>query len=176
MNQHKDQERRQFVRLDYASPLAYKICKKETIFKLLEGYTSNISKSGVLCTIKDKVHKDDIVWLCFDRSTLSICREIEQRSWVYQNGIIGKVTRVEHKHDNAYSVGVRFITREEKGDTHILPPIHFNREPQEDLENEDDEAGESAQNSDTERECGIGEDDLKEPKERDNAQNDEEDK
>ncbi len=90
-------ERRQFVRLDYVTPLDYKVCKKETITKLLQGYTSNVSKTGLLCTIKQKVEPEDILWLVFDRDTLNICQDIEKSSLVYQNGIIGKVVRVEPK-------------------------------------------------------------------------------
>ena len=108
------QERRQFVRLDYLTPLDYKVCKKETITKLLQGYTSNVSKSGLLCTIKQKVETEDILWLAFDRDTLTICQDIEKSSLVYQNGIIGKVVRVESREDNTYGVGIKFITREEK--------------------------------------------------------------
>ncbi|MBM3255721.1 MAG: hypothetical protein FJZ08_05415 [Candidatus Omnitrophica bacterium] len=107
-------ERRQFMRLDYVTPLDYKVCKKETITKLLQGYTSNVSKTGLLCTIKQKVEPEDILWLVFDRDTLNICQDIEKSSLVYQNGIIGKVVRVELKDDNTYRVGIHFITREEK--------------------------------------------------------------
>ncbi len=107
-------ERRQFIRLDYITPLDYKVCKKETITKLLQGYTSNVSKTGLLCTIKQKVEPEDILWLVFDRDTLTICQDIEKSSLVYQNGIIGKVARVELKEDNTYRIGIHFITREEK--------------------------------------------------------------
>ena len=117
-------ERREFIRLDYVSPLAYKVCKKATVSKLLEGYTSDLSQSGLLCNIQEKVHKDDLLWLSFDRATLNICAELERRAFVYQNGVIGKVVRVEDK-DSGYNVGVQFITREEKNLTHIYPKIHF---------------------------------------------------
>jgi hypothetical protein len=56
-DKYKGSERRQFLRLDYVTPLAYKICKEETIHKLLQGYTSNISPAGLLCNIKEKVKK-----------------------------------------------------------------------------------------------------------------------
>lgn len=124
-NIYKGTERRQFIRLDYVAPLAYKICKKQTISKLLRGYTSNISESGLLCKIKDKVKKDDILWLSFDKATLSICERLEKRGLIYQNGIIGKAVRIERKKDGTYKVGVKFITREEKNLTHIYPKIHF---------------------------------------------------
>ncbi|MCM8796650.1 MAG: PilZ domain-containing protein [Candidatus Omnitrophica bacterium] len=117
-------ERREFLRFDYIVPLSYKVCKKQTISKLLDGYTADISQSGLLCNIKDKVRKDDILWLSFDRTTLSICSELEKNALIYQNGIIGKVVRVEDK-DDGYNVAVQFITRQEKNMTHIYPKIHF---------------------------------------------------
>jgi len=107
-------ERRKFVRLDYIMPFAYKVCNKTTISRLLEGYVSNISEAGLFCKIKDKVDKDDVLWLSFDKGTLDVCQELEKRSLIYQNGIIGKVIRAECREDGAYNVGVQFITREEK--------------------------------------------------------------
>ncbi len=121
---HSDIERREFVRLDYVTPLACKICKKETLSQILQGYTSNVSESGLLCTIKEKVHKDDILWLSFDRGVLHICEELERRSLIYQNGVIGKVIRVD-PHKDHYSVGIRFLTREEENSSHIFPRVHF---------------------------------------------------
>jgi c-di-GMP-binding flagellar brake protein YcgR len=118
-------DRRKFVRLDYVNPLVYKICKKETIDRLLKGYTSNISESGILCNINDKVDEDDILWLSFDRETIEICKKLEETSLVYQGGIVGKVVRVEKKEDGRYNVGIKFITREEYNSTHIYPQIYF---------------------------------------------------
>jgi len=124
-NEYAGPERREFVRLDYGSPLDYKVCKKETISKLLEGYTADVSEAGLLCNIKNRVDQEDILWLSFDRNTLSICEELEKRALIYQNGVIGKVVRVEPKGGENYDVGVRFITREEKNLTHIYPKVHF---------------------------------------------------
>ena len=118
-------ERREFVRCDYASPLAYKVCKKETLARLLEGYTSNISPAGILCNMRETVSIEDILWLSFDRGTLSICEEIEKKVLIYQNGIIGKVVRVEPKGYDNYDVGIKFLTREEQNLTHIFPDFHF---------------------------------------------------
>jgi len=118
-------ERREFVRLDYVTPLACKVCKKETITNLLRGYTSNISRAGLLCNIKERVNQDDILWLSFDRSVLDICAELEKRALIYQNGVIGKVVRIQPGEDGVFDLGIRFITREEKNLTHIYPKIHF---------------------------------------------------
>jgi calcineurin-like phosphoesterase family protein len=124
-NSYTGMERREFLRLDYATPLAYKVCKEETISKLLNGYTVNISEAGLLCNIKDTVKPEDILWLSFDKSILFICEEIESRTLIYQNGIIGKVVRIENNTDGSFSVGVKFITREEKNLTNIYPQIYF---------------------------------------------------
>lgn len=119
------EERREFVRIEYATPLAYKVCRRETVSKLLQGYTSDVSQSGLLCKIEEKVNKDDIIWLSFDRAVLGICEEIEKRVFIYQNGIIGKVARVETCTPGMFDVGVHFITREEKNETNIFPKVHF---------------------------------------------------
>lgn len=117
-------ERREFARLDYVTPLGFKVCKQETISKLLNGYTSDISQAGLLCNVREKVNQDDILWLSFDRSTLDFCQALEKRALIYQSGIIGKVVRVEPM-DDSYYVGIRFITIEEKNSTHIYPKVHF---------------------------------------------------
>ncbi|MEW6102170.1 MAG: PilZ domain-containing protein [Candidatus Omnitrophota bacterium] len=118
-------ERRKFVRLDYVTPVNCKICKKKTLSMLFEGYTVNVSETGVLCTVKGRVKKDDMLWLSFDRTTLHICEDLEQRVLIYQNGVVGKVVRVEPKRNDSYSVGIRFVTREEKNLTNIFPKVYF---------------------------------------------------
>lgn len=122
-------ERRNFIRLDYKAPITYKICKEETINRLMEGYTADISQSGLLCNLGNKVNKDDILWLSFDKGTLSIFEEIERRSLIYQNGIIGKVVRIEEKSDSTYDVGIQFVTREEKNLSNIYPGFQFMDNP-----------------------------------------------
>ena len=107
-------ERREFIRLDYAAPLAFKVCSKETISRLLQGYTSNVSEAGMLCNIKHPVNPEDILWLSFDRGILTICEELEKRVLIYQNGIIGKVVRVEAKGFDNFDVGIKFLTRGER--------------------------------------------------------------
>ena len=135
---YKGPERRQFVRLDYVMPLAYKVCKKKTISRLVQGYTSNVSTAGLLCNIKDNVKKNDILWISFDRDTLNFCRDLEKRSLIYQNGIIGKAMRIEHRKDGTYDVGIQFITREEKNLTHIYPEIYFfEKQQKESAQNEE---------------------------------------
>jgi len=123
--EYKGPEKREFLRLEYKVPLAYKICRQETIDKLLQGYTADISPSGLLCNIKDRVNKDDILWLSFDKGTLGVFELLEKRSLIYQNGIIGKVVRIEQKNNNTFNVGIKFITREEKDLTNSFSRFRF---------------------------------------------------
>ena len=118
-------ERRKFPRFEFSNPLAYKICSKDTISKLLQGYTTNLSASGLLCNIKDRVHPNDLLWMSFDRGRLSLFEELEKRSFIYQNGIIGKVVRVDNKNDGSFDVGVCFLTREEKNLSNIFPKVKY---------------------------------------------------
>lgn len=118
-------ERRKFLRFVHTIPLGYKVCRKTTVCKLLKGYTSNISQSGLLCKIKERVKKGDILWLAFERNTLSFCESLEKKVLIYQNGILGKVVWVKHTGSAGSGVGIQFITREEKNLTHIYPKIHF---------------------------------------------------
>ncbi|MCG8431047.1 MAG: PilZ domain-containing protein [Candidatus Omnitrophica bacterium] len=122
---YEGQERREFSRIDHASPLSFKVCKEETVSRLLEGYTANVSEAGLFCTLKQPVQMDDILWLAFDRSTLECCSGLEKRALIYQNGVIGRVVRVESVEGDAFKVGIQFITREEKNMSNIYPRIHF---------------------------------------------------
>ncbi|MGA2774699.1 MAG: PilZ domain-containing protein [Candidatus Omnitrophota bacterium] len=124
-NNYTGPERRQFPRVEHVTPLAYKVCSKETVTKLLQGYTSDISQSGLSCMLKNRVNEDDIMWLSFDRAVLSICEGIDKKVFIYQNGIIAKVSRVEASEDDSYEVGVQFILREEKNVSYIYPSVYF---------------------------------------------------
>ena len=121
-------ERRKFTRFDFAIPFAFKVCSQETISKLLKGYVANISESGILCNIRQKVNENDILWISFDRATLSFCESLEKNTLIYQGGIVGKVVRVEDKNDGSYDTGLQFITREQENTTHIFPGVHFFKE------------------------------------------------
>jgi hypothetical protein len=124
-NQYDGQEQRDHERFDCMTPLAYKVCSQETLSKLFKGYTVNVSESGLLCNIRDNVSLEDVIWLSFNKSVLELCAEIDKHSFFYQNGVVGKVVRVEHRDDGSYNVGIHFITREEQNLTHIYSNFHF---------------------------------------------------
>lgn len=123
-NEYKGAERRQFVRLPYRSPLRYKICKEDTIKKLMSGYTENISQSGLLCNIKDQVPLDCVLWLALDMGILSICSTIERNSVILQHGILGRVIRTYQKKNGSFDVGVRFLTRSETDNKSLFEKVY----------------------------------------------------
>ncbi|MDP2939085.1 MAG: PilZ domain-containing protein [Candidatus Omnitrophota bacterium] len=115
-----ENERREFIRLIYKSPLMYKVCKRKTISKLMQGYTQNISQAGLMCSIKESVPKDSTLWLKLDTGALNLCSEIEKRCVIIQQGILGKVAWLKKTRGKSVDVGVYFITREEKHPLKVL--------------------------------------------------------
>jgi c-di-GMP-binding flagellar brake protein YcgR len=111
---NKRKERRQYIRLAYKKPLMYKVCKKTTISKILQGYTRNISNSGLMCNLREPVPKGGILWLRLDSGVLELCKEIEKKSVIIQQGVLGKVIWQKKVSNFSYDTGIRFITREEK--------------------------------------------------------------
>lgn len=112
-NTYRGKERRRFIRLPYRAPLNYKVCKEETIKKLMSGYTENISRSGLLCNIKESPPADSVLWLALDSGILSVCTEIEKNSIILQHGVLGRVIRTYSKKDGSFDVGVCFLIRNE---------------------------------------------------------------
>lgn len=107
-------DRRNTLRVDCHSLIRFKICKEETISKIMEGYTQNVSPSGLKCTITQKVPKGCTLWMQLDREILTLCEEIDKKAVILQHGILGKVVWAEKTPENSYDVGIQFITREEK--------------------------------------------------------------
>ena len=112
-------DRRQYIRLNYRRPFDYKVCREDTVSSLLSGYARNISQAGLLCNLDKEVPRDSTLWLRLDLATLHICQEIEKRSVILQNGVLGRVAWSKHQKDGSYEIGVRFLTKEEKGHQEI---------------------------------------------------------
>ena len=71
------------------------------------------------------MNEDDICGFLLTARTLSFCESLEKKYFIYQNGIIGKVVRVEDKDDVLMISGLQFITREEKNYAHFIQSVHF---------------------------------------------------
>ena len=117
---HSGEERRDYIRLSYRKPLMYKVCKKKTLSKIMQGYTRNISNSGLMCNLNERVPDGDILWLRLDSGALELCREIEKNSVIIQQGVFGKVVWQKKLSDSTYDIGIRFLTRHEKPTNGVL--------------------------------------------------------
>ena len=116
-------EKREFFRLNFNAPVSFKsyqnkgLDKSAKLVDALEGKTKNISQNGVLFQTGDNPPQlSSIVWMGLDMRTLKICQEIESKAIIFNNGVLGKVVRVEEdaNQGNAYDVGVCFLRKDQK--------------------------------------------------------------
>lgn len=116
-------ERREFFRLNFNTPVQFKSFEQPELrnsAKLagtLDGKTKNISQNGILFqTDSNPPQLSSIVWMGLDMRTLKICQEIESKAIIFNNGVLGKVVRVEEdgSQSNAYDVGVCFLRKDQK--------------------------------------------------------------
>ena len=110
----QEQERREYFRLKFNTPLQFKAYDTTSA---IPGSTRNISQSGILFQTEQAPPKlSSIVWMNLDMRTLKICQEIESKALIFNNGVLGKVVRVEEDADNnnAYDIGVIFLNKNDK--------------------------------------------------------------
>jgi hypothetical protein len=111
-------ERREFFRVPVGTALKYKAYADGQT----HGTVRNISQSGVLFQTEDDPPKvSSLLWLSLDIRTLKICQEIEARALVFNNGILGKVVRVEEDLDGEqiYDVGVCFLRKDQRNSSEV---------------------------------------------------------
>jgi hypothetical protein len=108
------EERREFFRLKFNNAVEIKTYDDSGQNQSTYGKTDNISQSGILFQTEHTPPKvSSILWLGLDIRTLKICQEIEARALILNNGIFGKVVRVEED-ESGYDVGVCFLKKEQK--------------------------------------------------------------
>jgi c-di-GMP-binding flagellar brake protein YcgR len=117
------QERRNFFRINFKTPLqfkAYEAGKREKSAPS-PATSQNISPTGILFkTQQDPPDLSSILWMNMDIRTLQICQEIEKRAVTFNDGLLGKVVRVEEDpEDGAYDVGVCFLTQSERNSRQV---------------------------------------------------------
>ena len=112
--QKKTTEKRAAIRISCEAPLMFKICKPKTISKIMEGYTKNVSKDGLQCSINEQVPVGSTLWLKLDRDTLVLCEEIDKRAVILQQGILGQVIWIAPVREHQFDIGLQFLIREEK--------------------------------------------------------------
>ena len=117
-------ERREFFRLDYKTRVKFQPYRSQGAVHnaraadgSLDGSAKNISQNGVLFqTDQHPPQISSIVWMSMDMRTLKICQEIECRVFVLNNGLLGKVVRVEEDPEKGerYDVGVCFLRKDQQ--------------------------------------------------------------
>ena len=129
---YTDSERREFFRLNYKTPIRFKSCEGKELQKTaklvgpLDGTTRNISQNGLLFqTEENPPQLSSIVWMNLDMRTLKICQEIEAKALIFNNGVLGKVVRVEEdtERNNAYDIGVCFLRKDQKNSVEVQEAI-----------------------------------------------------
>ncbi len=107
-------DRREFFRLNFTTPLEFKSQASQPSSKAT---SQNISQSGILFqTEGNPPQLSSILWMHLDFRTLNICQEIEKRALILNNGVLGKVVRVEEdpKNNRLYDIGVCFLTQDQR--------------------------------------------------------------
>ena len=117
------QNRREFFRVKFNAPIQFKAYTENAGSNAnpLKGKTQNISQSGIRFeTENDPPKLSSIVWMNVDLRTLKICREIEEKALIFNNGVLGRVVRVEEDPKNStYDIGVCFLTQDQKDSKEI---------------------------------------------------------
>jgi c-di-GMP-binding flagellar brake protein YcgR len=120
------QERRNFFRINFKSPVQFKTYSadgEKSAHKpaASHGTSQNVSPTGILFQTETKPPAlSSIILMNMDIRTLHICQEIEKRAITFNNGLLGKVVRVEEDpEDGAYDVGVCFLTQSERNSRQV---------------------------------------------------------
>ena len=120
------QERRNFFRINFKTPLEFRTYGSErpsrkTGDSLKPATSRNISQTGILFKIQENPPDlSSVLWMNMDIRTLHICQEIEKKAVTFNNGLLGKVVRVEEDpEDSAYDVGVCFLTQSERNSRYV---------------------------------------------------------
>lgn len=113
------QNRREFFRLKFSAPVRFKEYSNQGSNSEAEGISQNISQSGILFqTENNPPQLSSILWMNLDLRTVKICQEIEERALIHNDGVLGKVVRVEEGPKN-YDIGVCFLTQEQKNSPRV---------------------------------------------------------
>ena len=109
------EERREFFRVDFRQPVKFREYRRDPVSPKL-GTSENISQTGLLFKTRIVPPLSSVLWMDVDLRTLRICQEIENGALVQDNGLLGRVVRVEEDPDEAdtYNVGVCFLRKSDR--------------------------------------------------------------
>ncbi len=114
------QNKREFFRVNIDTPLEFinftARGQEHQKAALVQGTSKNISQSGLLFHTEAKPPKiSSIIWMNLDMRMVKICQEIEKRALLFNDGLLGRVVRVEEDVDGGvFDVGVCFLTKDQE--------------------------------------------------------------
>ena len=113
--QERERNRREYPRVPYEKPMQFTICLAGKADDLYEGFSLNISQSGMLFSTKHVIPLSSIIVFETDIDTLSKCIAVESQLFYIQDYLFGKVVRLFRHHDSDYStIGLNFIKQHEE--------------------------------------------------------------
>ncbi len=108
-------EKREFLRVDYETPLNFKLLAGERFMAKADIISKNISASGLLFRTTKEASipaLSSVVWIELDPRMMNICEEIEKDLVTHNNGVFGRVVRIaEGKPGESYDIGVCFLRK-----------------------------------------------------------------
>ena len=113
---HNEEDKREFLRVDYEKELNFKVFSGEKLSKKSDIFSRNISAAGLLFRTPAESSiptLSSIVWIELDPKIMSICSEIEEDLIIHNNGIFGRVVRIaEGEPGQSYDIGICFLRKQ----------------------------------------------------------------
>ncbi|MBD3425922.1 MAG: hypothetical protein GF409_01670 [Candidatus Omnitrophica bacterium] len=122
MNAEGD-DKREFLRVDYETPLNFKVLKEDKLTAKSDVQSRNISACGLLfrtSTDASIPSLSSIVWIELDPKMMNICAEIENDLVIHNNGVYGRVVRIaEGEPGKSYDIGICFLRKKDMTEEEI---------------------------------------------------------
>ncbi|MGB2600773.1 MAG: hypothetical protein WBD00_07920 [Candidatus Omnitrophota bacterium] len=116
-------DKREFLRVDYETPLNFKVLKDEKLTSKSDISSINVSACGLLfrtSTDSSIPSLSSIVWIELDSKMMNICAEIEGDLIIHKNGVFGRVVRIaEGEPGKSYDIGVCFLRKTDMSEEEI---------------------------------------------------------
>ena len=116
-------DKREFLRVDYETPLNFKVLKDEKLTAKSDVSSVNISACGLLfrtSTESSIPSLSSIVWIELNPKMMNICAEIENDLIIHKNGVFGRVVRIaEGEPGKSYDIGVCFLRKKDMTEEEI---------------------------------------------------------
>ena len=111
------EEKREFLRVDYETPLNFKVLKEDKLSSKSDVHARNVSACGLLFRTSTEASipsLSSIVWVELDPKMMNICAEIEDDLVIHKNGVYGRVVRIaEGEPGKSYDIGVCFLRKKD---------------------------------------------------------------